>query len=44
MYEISWLCDGVFLEDRFPMHEDAEDFAASLRGMDVTFVMREVVA
>ena len=44
MYEISWLCDGVFLEGRFPMREDAEDFAASLRGMDVTFVMREVVA
>ena len=44
MYEISWLCDGVFLEDRLPRREDAEDFAASLRGMDVTFVMREVAA
>ena len=33
MYEISWLCDGVFLEDRFPRREDAEDFAASLRGI-----------
>ena len=44
MYEISWLCDGVFLEDRFPRREGAEDFAASLRGMDVTFVMREVTA
>ena len=44
MYEISWLCDGVFPEDRFPRREDAEDFAASLRGMDVTFVMREVAA
>ena len=44
MYEISWLCDGVFLEDRFPRREDAEDFAASLRGMDGTFVRREGAA
>ncbi len=44
MFEISWLCDGRFLEDRFPTRGDAEDFAESLRGMDVTFVMREVSA
>ncbi len=44
MFEISWLCDGSFLEDRFPRREDAEDFAASLRDLDVTFVMVEVGA
>ena len=42
MIEISWLCDGVFLDDLFSDVGDAEDFAESLRGQDVTFVMREV--
>ena len=42
MFEISWLNNGRFLEDRFPTREDAEDFAESLRGMDMTFVLREV--
>jgi hypothetical protein len=44
MYEISWLCDGRFVEDLFLGREDAEDFAESLRGMDISFVMREVSA
>lgn len=44
MYEISWLCDGRFVEDLFFGREDAEDFAESLRGMDISFVMREVSA
>lgn len=43
MFEISWLYNGRFLEDRFPTRE-AEDFAESLRSEDVTFVMREVSA
>lgn len=44
MYEISWLCDGRFVEDLFLGREDAEDFVESLRGMDISFVMREVSA
>lgn len=44
MFEISWLYNGRFLEDRFPTREDAEDFAESLRSEDVTFVMREMFA
>lgn len=44
MYEISWLCDGRFVEDLFLGREDAEDFAESHRGMDISFVMREVSA
>ena len=44
MYEISWLCDRRFVEDLFLGREDAEDFAESLRFMDISFVMREVSA
>ena len=44
MFEISWMCDGRIVEDLFPGREDAEDFAESLRGMDISFVMREVYA